>query len=492
VTPTPKIGATPAQTPTIVPAPTALPEGAKPPEHMPSGAVTESFLAGAEFPVSLAFAPDGRLFYSELHTGKIRVVQNGTLLRDPFYKFAVAGQPETGLLGLALDPDFAHNHYLYVFYTSVADGSAESGGSSGPNEVVRLTDVGNKGTELTPIMHLPSGAIHNGGTLRFGPDGKLYVTLGDNDQGTNAQDLNTLAGKMLRVNSDGSIPDDNPFVGQSGKQPAIWAYGLRNAYSFAFHPVGHTLLATENGPGDNDELDVIARGANYGWPPTGYKYKTGVVDPIAVMNPPIAPTSATFYVGDQIAIWKNDFFYCNYHQGQLRRVRLAPETFDRVIFEEVVTQGCTLDVATGPDGALYFTDSKGIYRIRQPGADVLPAVSPAAALAAGAPAAPTEVLAAGTRPEDRDVNITLSEYKLVPSRTTVPAGSIRLLAENVGAVPHALRIVGDGLDVSTDTFGPGQSRSLQIVLAAGTYRLICPLPGHTEQGMQASLTVLGP
>jgi plastocyanin len=210
------------------------------------------------------------------------------------------------------------------------------------------------------------------------------------------------------------------------------------------------------------------------------------------MNPPIAPTSATFYVGDQIAAWKNDLFYCNYHQGELRRVRLAPESFDRVIFEEVVKQGCTLDVATGPDGALYFTDSKGIYRIRQPGADVLPAVSPAPALAAAGAASPTEVLAAGTRAEDRDVNITMSEYKLVPSRTTVPAGTIRVLAENVGAVPHALRIVGDGLDVSTDTFGPGQSRSLQVVLAAGTYQLVCPLPGHTEQGMQASLTVLGP
>jgi hypothetical protein len=372
----------------------------------------------------------------------------------------------------------------------VADGGTDSGGSNGPNEVVRLTDVASKGTEPTPILHLPSGPIHNAGTLRFGPDGKLYVSTGDNDQGSRATDLNSVAGKILRVNPDGSIPDDNPFAGQPGKQGAIWAYGLRNPYSFDFHPIGHTLIATENGPGDNDEVDVIARGANYGWPPTGYKYKAGVVDPIAVMNPPIAPTGTTFYTGNQIAMWKNDLFYCNYHQGQLRRIHLAPGTFDRMVFEEVVKQGCTLDVATGSDGALYYTDAKNIYRLRQPDAEVLPVVVPAVVPSTNVNATPTEVLPAGTRPEDRDVNISLSEFKLEPSRTKVPAGSIRLLAENIGATPHALRIVGGGLDVATDSFGPGQSRSLQLVLPAGDYQLTCPLPGHTEQGMQASLSVV--
>jgi aldose sugar dehydrogenase len=491
--PTPGVRPTVTPTPTIVPAPTPLPEGARPPEHMPADVVNESFLAGAEIPVAMAFAPDGRLFYNELRTGKIRVVQNGTLLPDPLYQFGVAGQSETGLLGLALDPDFARNHYVYVFYTSVPGGGTQSGGSNGPNQVVRLTEVDNTGTELTPILKdLPSGPIHNGGIVRFGPDGKLYVSLGDTGQGSNAQDLGVLPGKILRVNPDGSIPDDNPFVGQQGKQPAIWAYGMRNPYSFAFHPVGHQLLLAENGPGDNDELDVVVRGANYGWPPAGYRYKAGVVDPIAVMNPPLAPTGIAFYMGDQMPTWKNDLFYCNYHQGQLRRVRLAPGSFDRVVYEEVVKNGCTLDVATGPDGALYYSDFKGIFRLRQPGSDVLPAVNPAPAAATSANPTPTEVLAAGTRVEDRDLNISMSEWKLEPSRTKVPAGPVRVLVEDVGAGQHALRIVGGALDVSTDNFGPGQSRSLQIVLAAGTYQLICPIPGHAEQGMQASLTVVGP
>ena len=503
-TPTEVPAAHPTATPTIVPTPTPLPEGALPPEHMPSGAAGETFVPDAEFPVSFVFAPDGTLFYNELHSGKIRIVRNGTLLPDAFYQFKVAGQPETGLIGLTLDPNFTQNHYVYVFYTSVPEGQ-DNGGPNGPNEVVRLTDVADKGADLTYIMRdLPSGPIHNSGTIHFGPDGKLYVALGDNDQGSNAQDLGAIAGKILRVNPDGSIPDDNPFVGQEGKQPAIWAYGLRNPFSFDFDPVSHGLLATENGPGDNDELDVIVKGANYGWPPTGYKYRAGVVEPIAVMNPPIGPTGMTFYTSDQIPDWKNDWFYCNFHQGQLRRVRLAPESRDRIVFEEIVKNGCSLNVANGPDGALYYSGPKGIYRIHgATAANLLPAVTagaaaqrptPTAATAAAPRATPVpteEPLPAGTRAEDRDVNISLTEWKLQPSRGKVPAGHVRILSEDVGATQHAFRIVGQGMDVSTDSFGPGESRTINMVLPAGEYQLVCPIPGHEQQGMLATLTVVG-
>jgi YVTN family beta-propeller protein len=503
-TPTPKPveAAHPTATPSLVPTATPLPEGASPPEHMPPGAASDTFLSDAAYPAAMAFSPDGRLFYNELHNGKIRIVQNGALLPEPFYQFKVAGQPETGLIGLALDPNFSQNHYVYVFYTSVPDGQ-DNGGPNGPNQVVRLTDVANKGTDLTPILRdLPSAPIHNSGTLRFGPDGRLYVSIGDNDQGSNAQDLGTLAGKILRVNSDGSIPDDNPFVGQAGKQPAIWAYGLRNPFAFDFDPVSHGLFATENGPGDNDELDIILKAANYGWPPSGYKYKSDFVDPIAVMNPPIGPTGMTFYTSDQIPDWKNDWFYCNYHQGQLRRVRLAPESRDRVVFEEVVKNGCSLSVVNGPDGALYYSGPKTISRLHGAGAtNLLPVVASSAGAAPTAVAdmaaqvAPTptpEPLPAGTRAEDRDVNISLSEWQLQPSRTRVPAGKIRFLSENTGATPHAFRIAGQGIDVSTDDFGPGDSRTINMVLPPGQYQLICPIPGHEQQGMLATLTVVGP
>jgi YVTN family beta-propeller protein len=493
----------PAATATIVPTPTPLPEGALPPEHMPAGAVSETFVPEAAFPVSFAFAPDGTLFYNELHTGNIRVVKNGAILPDPFYTFKVSGQPEAGLIGLALDPGFATNHYVYAFYTSVPEGQ-ENGGPNGPNEVVRLTDVADKGTNLTYILRdLPSGPIHNSGTLRFGPDGKLYVSLGDTDQGSNAQDLGSVAGKILRVNPDGSIPDDNPFVGQQGKEPAVWAYGVRNMFSFDFDPVSQHLLAAENGPGDNDELDVVPRGANFGWPPSGYKYRSGVVDPIAVMNPPIGPTGTAFYTGDRIAEWKNDFFYCNFHQGQLRRVRLAPESRDRVVLEEVVKNGCSLAVATGPDGALYYSNPKGIFRIRGAStADLLPVVTGTTAAAPTAPGATpqpampapaaTEVLPPGTRAEDRDIGVTLNEWKVQPSRSKVPTGQLRFVAENTGDTVHALRIVGKGIDVSTDNFGAGGSQTMSVVLPPGQYRLVCPIGGHEQLGMAATLTVVGP
>jgi YVTN family beta-propeller protein len=501
-TPTPVRAAHPTATPSLVPTATPLPVGASPPEHVPSGTTSDAFVAAADYPSALAFAPDGTLFYNELKTGKIRIVQHGQLLPEPFYQFKVAGQPETGLIGLTLDPDFERNHYVYVFYTSVPEGQ-ENGGTNGPNEVVRLTDIANKGTDLTPILRdLPSAPIHNSGTLRFGPDGKLYVSLGDSDQGSSAQDLGALTGKILRINPDGSIPDDNPFVGQPGTQPAIWAYGLRNPFSFDFDPVSHGLLATENGPGDNDELDVIVKAGNYGWPPTGYKYKAGIIDPIAVMNPPIGPTGMTFYTGDQIGDWKNDWFYCNYHQSQLRRVRLAPESRDRVVFEEVVKNGCSLAVVNGPDGALYYSDAKGIYRIHSSAAtNLVPSVVNAAPTQSVTPApdaapraipTPTaEPLPAGTRAEDRDLNISLSEWKLQPSREKVPAGQIRVLSEDTGSTQHAFRVVGQGIDVSTDEFGPGESRTISVVLPPGQYQLICPIPGHAQQGMVATLTVVG-
>jgi YVTN family beta-propeller protein len=488
-TPVPTATSTkPAPTPTLVPSPTPLPDGAPPPQNLPSDTVVETFVPNAAFPTALAFAPDGRVFYNELRTGKIRIVKNGVLQPDPFYQFTVAGEPETGLLGLTLDPSFAQNHYVYVFYTQVDAPGTANGGPHGPNQLVRLTDVGGKGTQLTPILRdLPSNSIHNAGRIRFGPDGKLYVSLGETDHQQLSQDLSSLAGKILRINADGSVPSDNPFVGQRGRRPEIWAYGLRNVFGFDFHPTTGEIFATENGPGDNDEIDLITRGSNYGWPPTGYKDKAGIVDPLGVFNPVLAPTGLAFYTGSQIPQWTNDILYCNYHQGQLRRIHLAPVSFDRIVSEEIVTQGCTVDVESGPDGAVYYSNSSGIYRIRRSSASALPAVRAVQATRG----TQTPVFPPGTRAEDQDVDVSLSEWALKPSRKTVPAGQIRFVAENLGAMPHALRIVGKNVDVSTDSLRPGQNTLLEIQLAPGTYTLSCPIENHAQTGMTATLIVVG-
>lgn len=487
-TPTPP-PAKPSPTPTMVPTPTRLPQNAKPPERRPPDAVKEVFVPDAQFPVAMAFAPDGRLFYAELRTGKIRVVENGILLAEPLYDFTVSGQPEAGLLGLTLDPDFARNHYVYVFYTKVAGRGDQDGASNGPNEVARLTEVDGKGTALTPILaDLPSGQVHNGGSLRFGPDRKLYVTIGETGQMSNSQDLSTPAGKILRINPDGSIPADNPFANQPGKHGAIWAYGLRNSFDFDFHPESGALVASESGPGDNDELNLVMKGANYGWPPSGYQSKPDLIDPIAAYNPVISPSGVAFYVADQIPEWRDSLFYCNYHQGQLRRARMAAGSFDRIVFEEVVASDCTLDVAQGPDGALYYSDTTAIYRIRGKTSSGLKPVAPSAD---GRKRTPTPTLPANTRAQDRDVNVSLTEWKIDPSRTVVPAGKVRFLVENLGNTVHSFRIVGGKVDASTEVFGPGESRLLVVDLAPGEYRLDCPVGRHTELGMEATITVVG-
>jgi glucose/arabinose dehydrogenase len=363
--------ASPEPTPVLAPTPTPLPQDAPAPDRLPTGAIAEPFVAGANAPVALAFAPDGRLFYNELRTGKIRIVKDGVLLPAPFYQFIVDEKADGGLVGLTLDPDFATNHYVYAMYTTPktpGDGGAASG-----NQVVRLTDVNDRGIELKRILQdLPTAA--GDGALRFGADGKLYASVADDQKGGHAQDLKSLAGKILRVNADGSTPTDNPFVGQAGNQELVWAFGLRGAQSLAVHPVGHQLMAAVSAQGDRDALELVERGGNYGWPGSADKPAKDVVAPLAAIKPSIRPTGSTFYVGDQLADWKNDWFYCTAEKGELRRVRLADQSFDRVAFEEIVRHGCTSDVASGPDGALYYSDAHGIYRIRVPDADALPAV----------------------------------------------------------------------------------------------------------------------
>jgi uncharacterized cupredoxin-like copper-binding protein len=194
----------------------------------------------------------------------------------------------------------------------------------------------------------------------------------------------------------------------------------------------------------------------------------------------------TFYRGREIPTWTNDMFYCNYHQDQLRRVHLAPITLDRIVSEEIVTAGCSTDVETGPDGALYFTDLTTISRIRRNGAAALTPVP-----APIRPAVTPTAMPAGTRDADRDVDISLTEFSIKPSRTKVPAGKIRFVAENLGSMVHALRVVGKGVDASSESIRPGDNGELDLTLAPGTYTLSCPIENHTELGMVATITVVG-
>ena len=256
--------------------------------------LAEGKVTDAAWPVALAAAPDGRLFYAELLTGNIRILQGGKVLPKPFATIEdVSNFRESGFLGLALHPDFATTPYVYAMY--VVD-NPSTGIPSG-QRVVRFRDVDDIGQDYTVIVdNLPAVTItfHNGGRIAFGPDGMLYVSIGDTGEKELAQDPKRLEGSILRYNPDGSIPRDNPIPGSP-----VYAIGLRNVFGFAFQPNTGFLYATDNGPGGFDEVNRVEAGHNYGWPlHIGATKSEGVSDPIAVFGTwperPIGPTGVAF------------------------------------------------------------------------------------------------------------------------------------------------------------------------------------------------------
>jgi glucose/arabinose dehydrogenase len=232
---------------------------------VPPGFTDTEIASGLSAPTSMALAPDGRIFVLE-QGGSVRVIENGQLLSTPFLTLNVDSQGERGLLGIAFDPSFTTNHFLYLYYTVPTPPEH--------NRVSRFTANGNvavPGSEhvLLDVDDLSSATNHNGGGLHFGPDGRLFLGVGENATGSNSQTLTNLLGKLLRFNSDGTIPTDNPFYGSaSGKNRAIWALGLRNPFTFAFQPGTGRLFINDVGQSTWEEIDEGTAGANYGWPTT--------------------------------------------------------------------------------------------------------------------------------------------------------------------------------------------------------------------------------
>jgi glucose/arabinose dehydrogenase len=229
---------------------------------LPAGFVETPIATGLSSPTTFGFAPDGRLFVAE-QGGVLRVIKNGVLLPTPFLTLSVSASGERGLLGVAFDPGFPANSYVYVYYTT----------SSAPvhNRVSRFTangDVAVAGSEFVLLDLEPLGATnHNGGAIHFGTDGKLYVGVGENAVGANAQTLSNRLGKILRVNADGSIPQDNPFFAiAEGENRAIWALGLRNPFTFAVDGASGRIFINDVGQSTWEEINQGVAGANYGWP----------------------------------------------------------------------------------------------------------------------------------------------------------------------------------------------------------------------------------
>jgi glucose/arabinose dehydrogenase len=313
---------------------------------------------GVLVPMAMTFAPDGRMFFNEVSKGTVRILgADGTLQEEPFVQLRVARRKEMGALGLALHPDFANNHWVYVYYSQAKNDN----GDPEDNRIMRYTEVDGQATERTVIMRdLPAGiCCHNGGRIGFGHDGKLYATVGDVNDESRAQNPRRLNGKMLRLNDDGSVPSDNP-----DPSSPVYAMGFRNPYGLAFHPQTGVPYITENGEVGHDEVNRIVAGGNYGNPVAeGYAQKEGFIDPVwETERGRIAPSGGTFYTGTAMPEYTGDFFFCAYNTGDLTRMRFGGPDFDKLEQHDVLARICYLDVVNAPDGSLYIAGVTGITR----------------------------------------------------------------------------------------------------------------------------------
>jgi len=329
------------------------------PSTLPIGFRETPIVSGLAGPTAMEFAPDGRLFIC-LQAGTIRVVKNGTLLPAPFLSLTVDSSGERGLLSATFDPNFATNHFVYVYYTVP--------GTIAHNRVSRFTangDVAQAGSEvdLMDLDNLSTATNHNGGALHFGVDGKLYIGVGENATGSNSQTLTNRLGKMLRINSDGAIPADNPFFNTAtGPNRSIWALGLRNPFTFAVQPGTGRIFINDVGASSWEEIDDGMAGANYGWPiHEGVANDPNYTDPIFAYPHSgtgitgIAITGGTFYnavTSEFPAPFVGQYFFSDLGANSI--FRFDPATKTATTFVTSLTTGAPVDLDIGPDGALYY------------------------------------------------------------------------------------------------------------------------------------------
>ncbi len=317
----------------------------------------------------MAIAPDGRIFVCQ-QGGALRVIKNGVLLPTPFMTLVVDPAGERGLLGIAFDPNFATNNFLYVYYTVPS--------TPRHNRVSRFTangDVVVPGSEtiILELNNLTTASNHNGGALHFGPDGKLYIATGENATTSNSQTLANMLGKILRINPDGSIPNDNPFFNQAaGNNRSIWALGLRNPFTFAFQPGTGRMFINDVGQNTWEEINDGIAGSNYGWPNSeGPTSNPAFRSPLFAYNHSVSATTGcaitggTFYNPPAIQFPANfvgKYFFADLCSGWIRV--FDPATGTASGFATSISQ--PVDLKVGADGSLYYLSfgAGSVFRVR--------------------------------------------------------------------------------------------------------------------------------
>ena len=322
-----------------------------------------------EIPWSMAFFPDGRMLVSE-QAGRLRIVEKGLLLPEP-----VAGTPEVwfegqgGLMDVEVHPDYEKNGWVYLSFS-------EAGPNGTAMTVIvrgRIRDgrwVDQETLFRAPVELYRKGRVHFGCRLVFDGKGYLFFTIGERGHKDDAQDVTRPNGKVHRIHDDGRIPLDNPFVNTKDAIPSIWSYGHRNPQGLARHPVSGDLYDVEHGPRGGDELNLVRRGLNYGWPiiTYGMNYdgtpitnltaKEGLEQPVVHWTPSLAVCAMDFYIGDRFPGWRHNIFVSSLAAEELRRLELKDGA---VVHQEIVFKsiGRIRDVVSGPDGYLYVSLEPG-------------------------------------------------------------------------------------------------------------------------------------
>jgi len=300
-----------------------------------------------EKPWAIDFAND-KIFVTE-KVGRIRVIESGVLLENPLATLRTANVFDGGLLGIAVHPAFDKNHFIYIYYTYEKDGTLW-------NKILRITESDNKLDAAKTIFdNMPGSVYNNGGIIKFGPDGKLYVGTGSvSDSSHGSQDIESLEGKILRLNDDGTIPDDNPF-----SDSPVFSFGHMNPKGLGWDNEGN-LFVTEMGPSKNDEINLVQPGGNYGWPEQECSGNEEFIDPIVCYDPAIEPGGIVFYYGDKIKL-DNPLVLASLRASQLFNLEIDDEVKSQTSI--LSGMGRIRDVAIGPDDHLYLitsnTDGKG-------------------------------------------------------------------------------------------------------------------------------------
>jgi len=301
-------------------------------------------------PWAIDIAKDNRIFFTE-RDGKIRVIdEKGILLDEPVAYIRVAQNGGSGLLGIALHPNFTENHLMYVYHSYMKDNELY-------NKVLLLKEKDNKIIESKIIIDsIPGSPYNNGGRIKFGPDYKLYIATGDASDPLLAQNLSSLAGKILRINPDGSIPSDNPF-----KDSSIYSYGHRNVQGIAWHPKTKQMYSSEHGASGFDEINLIISGKNYGWPDVECRGSNISQKAIICFNPAVAPSGMTFASSNKLG-YQNDLILTTLKGSHLRQIDVETGEQNNIL----VGYGRLRDIIESNDGTLYVltsnTDGRGIIQ----------------------------------------------------------------------------------------------------------------------------------